>query len=103
MDNSQEKPQAQKIVQPVNAGINNNQQAMLLEIQQLQFTAIELNLYLNTHPDDQQALTSYNSIVPQLKQRIASYEQLYGPLFHFGLSTSQYPWQWINSPWPWDM
>jgi spore coat protein JB len=99
MDNSQEKPQAQKVI----ITANNNQQAMLLEIQRLQFAAIELNLYLDTHPDDQQALMSYNSIVPQLKQRIASYEQLCGPLFHFGMSASQQSWQWINSPWPWDM
>jgi spore coat protein JB len=101
MDNSQENPQAQKVI--ITACDHNNQLAMLLEIQQLQFIAIELNLYLDTHPDDQQALMSYNSIVPQLKQSIASYEQLYGPLFHFGLSTSQLTWQWINSPWPWDM
>jgi len=100
MEKSQEKPQAQKFNIQAN---NNDQQAQLLKIQQLQFAAIELNLYLDTHPNDQQALTSYNSIVPQLRQHIESYEQKYGPLFHFGMSTSQQFWQWIESPWPWDM
>ncbi|MDD3652983.1 MAG: spore coat protein CotJB [Desulfotomaculaceae bacterium] len=76
---------------------------MLLEIQQLEFTAIELNLYLDTHPDDQQALNLYNSVVPQLRQCIEAYEQRFGPLFHFGMSTSRQPWQWICSPWPWDL
>jgi len=83
--------------------MGNQQLQMLLEIQRLQFTAIDLNLYLDTHPDDQQALNLYNSVVPQLKQCIESYEMVYGPLMHFGLATSQCPWQWICSPWPWEM
>ncbi|OPY55881.1 MAG: CotJB protein [Pelotomaculum sp. PtaU1.Bin035] len=79
------------------------QMQTLLQIQELEFTAIELNLYLDTHPDDQQALNLYNSVVPQLKKSITDYEQCYGPLFNFGMASSQYPWQWINSPWPWEM
>lgn len=103
----QEKPQAPKTVQP-EAGakaesINNLQLQMLLEIQQIEFTAIDLNLYLDTHPDDQQALNLYNSVVPQLKQSIEAYEQRFGPLMPFGVAPSKYPWQWINSPWPWDL
>lgn len=107
MDNKQEKVQAQKVdkqEEKVKAeGIQNQQTQMLLEIQRMEFTAIDLNLYLDTHPDDQQALSLYNSVVPQLKQYIENYEQCYGPLFHFGMSPSQYPWQWIKSPWPWEM
>lgn len=83
--------------------IPNQQMQMLLQIQQLEFTAIELNLYLDTHPNDQQALNLYNSVVPQLRKCIEQYEKHFGPLFHFGMSSSQCPWQWINSPWPWEM
>ncbi|MCG9968885.1 spore coat protein CotJB [Pelotomaculum terephthalicicum JT] len=83
--------------------VYNQQMQLLLKIQELEFTAIELNLYLDTHPDDQQALNLYNSVVPQLRKCIEAYEQYCGPLFHFGMATSQYPWQWINSPWPWEM
>ncbi len=83
--------------------MDNKQIQMLLEIQELEFTAIDLNLYLDTHPDDKQALDLYNSVVPQLRQRIEAYEKIYGPLFNYGMSTSQHPWQWINSPWPWEM
>jgi len=79
------------------------QMQMLLQIQELEFTAIDLNLYLDTHPDDQQALSLYNSIVPQLRKSIEAYEQHYGPLLNFGMAASQHPWQWINSPWPWEI
>lgn len=107
MDHKQEKPQTQKAVKQEDQvkaeNITNSQTQMLLEIQRLEFTAIELNLYLDTHPNDQQALSLYNSVVPQLKKCIEAYEQRFGPLCHFGMSTSQYPWQWINSPWPWDL
>lgn len=107
MDNKQEKAQAQKAdVQEdkVKAeNVRNQQMQMLLKIQELEFTAIDLNLYLDTHPGDQQALSLYNSVVLQLKQCIEAYEQSYGPLLNFGMAPSQYPWQWINSPWPWEM
>lgn len=83
--------------------MSNQPMQMLMRIQELQFTAIELNLYLDTQPDDQRALDLYNSVVPQLKKCIENYERYCGPLFHFGLATSQLPWSWINSPWPWEM
>lgn len=76
---------------------------MLLEFLRLQFTEIELTLYLDTHPDDQEALNTYNSIVPQLKQCLEACERIYGPLRPYGNATSQCPWQWINSPWPWEL
>lgn len=107
MDNKQEKTQTQKTDKHEEKvkveNMYNQQMQMLSKIQELEFTAIELNLYLDTHPDDRQALNLYNSVVPELKKCIEAYEQCYGPLFNFGMASSQYPWQWINSPWPWDM
>jgi len=107
MENKQEKAQTQKVDKHEDKikieSMHNQQMQVLLEIQRLEFTAVDLNLYLDTHPDDQQALNLYNSVVSQLKQYIEAYEQCYGPLFNFGMSSSQYPWQWIKSPWPWDM
>ncbi|HCD09371.1 MAG TPA: spore coat protein CotJB, partial [Thermoanaerobacter sp.] len=31
------------------------------------------------------------------------YEQFYGPLMVFGHSQSQYPWKWVDDPWPWEI
>ncbi|RBP37596.1 spore coat protein CotJB [Garciella nitratireducens] len=75
----------------------------LQEIQALEFTLVELNLYLDTHPNDQKALREYNTYGKQLQKSRAQYEAMYGPLCNFGMSLSQYPFKWVEEPWPWDM
>ena len=66
------------------------------------FACIELNLYLDNHPEDKNSINMYNSLVCQFKQARANYESKYGPLTNFGYAPSQYPWQWVCDPWPWD-
>ncbi len=81
-----------------------SQQAqMLKEIMSHQFTAVELNLYLDTHPDDMKALAEYNHVSHMLKVLTSAYEQCYGPLTNFGTSTAQCPWRWTDEPWPWQI
>ncbi|WP_027365315.1 spore coat protein CotJB [Desulfotruncus alcoholivorax] len=81
-----------------------NQAHMLLEIQQLSFIEVELNLYLDTHPEDQQALAMYNSTHQNLMQCVRKYESIYGPLVNFGYSPGmQNYWKWVDSPWPWEI
>ncbi|QAY65092.1 spore coat protein CotJB [Paenibacillus protaetiae] len=76
--------------------------ARLLELQQVDFALVELTLYLDTHPQDMAALQQYNYLVQQRQHIAAQYEQLYGPLLQFQ-SFSRYPWQWAESPWPWQV
>nr|WP_243427859.1 spore coat protein CotJB [Alkaliphilus hydrothermalis] len=76
--------------------------ALLRQIQEVEFAAVELNLYLDTHMEDQRALMEYNQIHKQLMMLKQQYEMLYGPLTNFGFSPSQYPWKWIEGPWPWE-
>ncbi len=80
-----------------------HQAKMLNEIMSLEFTAVDLNLYLDTHPCDMRALTEYNQVVQQLRMLKHSYEQCYGPLGNYGTSPGQYPWRWIDEPWPWQI
>jgi len=77
-------------------------QMLLDKLRAYEFTALELNLYLNSHPDDKKALADYNSAARQVMAFRNEYERLYGPLMNFGFGYSQYPWQWINEPWPWE-
>ena len=44
------------------------QQEMIKKLQEISFTLVELNLYLDTHPDCQQALTLYNTYAQQQKE-----------------------------------
>ncbi|HEY8392653.1 MAG TPA: spore coat protein CotJB [Capillibacterium sp.] len=75
--------------------------ALLKELMALEFTALEFNLYLDTHPTDQRALMEFNAILPQLKAVKQKYQERYGPLT--AEEPSSYPWQWINEPWPWEI
>lgn len=77
---------------------------MLAKIQEMEFIAIELNLYLDTHPCDDEALNDFNCAVESSRKLVRKYEAVYGPLYNFGISpNSDDSWQWINSPWPWEL
>ncbi len=81
-----------------------NQASMLKKIQEMEFVAVELNLYLDTHPCDKEALNDYNCAVDALRHMRKDYECQFGPLFNFGWgSHSRMPWQWIEGPWPWEI
>jgi spore coat protein JB len=81
-----------------------NQMAMLRKIQEMEFVAIELNLYLDTHPEDVDALNDFNCAVEVLRKHKKKYEEEFGPFSNFGSGGySDAPWQWIRGPWPWEM
>lgn len=74
---------------------------LLKELMAYDFAIIELNLYLDTHPNDRRALDLHNSYVVTSKGLRDKYEVLYGPLTAV-LCESKYPWQWVINPWPWE-
>jgi len=81
-----------------------NQAAMLKGVQEMEFVAIELNLYLDTHPCDEGAVNDYNCAVQMLRQLKKEYVEHYGPLSNFGWGGySRTPWQWSKGPWPWEL
>ncbi len=69
----------------------------------IQFYLVELNLFLDTHPDDQKALSDFNEMTKYFDVEKKRFESMYGPLVNFGHGPSKYPWQWAQSPWPWEM
>ena len=75
---------------------------LILKIQELTFACVDLNLYLDNHPDDACAINMYNSFSKQLNEAMRSYECKYGPLTNFGYGKSNCPWQWVEEPWPWE-
>lgn len=77
---------------------------MLKKIQEMQFVALELNLYLDTHPMDGDAINDFNCAAERLKKYVKAYEDEFGPLLNFGFGgCSNEPWQWSQSPWPWEL
>lgn len=76
---------------------------LLKELQEVDFVLVELNLYLDTHPEDAGALKQYNQFALKRQELAVEYEKCYGPLLHFGHSYSRYPFQWKDAPWPWQV
>lgn len=74
--------------------------SILRQLTVLDFAAVDLQLYLDTHPEDAEALEQYNNVVMQADGLRAQYEEEYGPLFSFrSLGGKEY--RWIDEPWPW--
>lgn len=66
----------------------------------LDFMAVDLHLFLDTHPKDSEAIEKYNSVIREADAVRCQYEKLYGPLCSFrSMSKSQF--HWIDDPWPW--
>lgn len=86
------------------AKIDENYYCLLGELQALDFVLVELTLYLNTHPTDEQAIAQFNQTVQQRSQLAAQYEACYGPLLEFGRGAYvKCPWPWWETPWPWQV
>jgi spore coat protein JB len=75
----------------------------LHDLMAIDFVLLELNLYLDTHPRDQQAIQQFNEFVTRRAKLATEYERHYGPLMNFGHSLSPSPWAWNDGPWPWQM
>jgi len=76
---------------------------MLKEIQELEFVAVELNLFLDTHPEDQAAHRDFYTVRDKLMALRKRYEEICGPLTVAGATPPHHRWLWIESPWPWEI
>ncbi len=75
---------------------------LIKDIQRIQFVALELALYLNTHPTDERALNMRNRTIRKLMALQDEYIEKYGPLT-LNCARFSYPWDWIDEPWPWQI
>ena len=72
------------------------------ELMALNFVVQELGLYLDTHPEDREALNLYTEYVQLLRKGTATFTELYGPLNQTQV-TEKSGYAWINDPWPWEL
>lgn len=79
----------------------NKQAEMLTELDSLGFAMIDLNLYLDVYPNDQQMIELFNQYLHQKKEIKEKYEKEYGPLTINSSTLNQVPWAWGTNPWPW--
>ncbi len=77
---------------------------MMRKIQETGFSLIDLNLFLDTHPNCQEALELYTRLAATLKSLKADYVSKYGPLCAKD-SANNTPFQWVETgrKWPWQI
>ena len=80
---------------------NEERLAMLKKIQQYNFAAYDMLLYLDTHSDDKKAFEMYKELMAKYKMLLNEYQHIYGPLTIEGAAT-QDVFNWYESPWPWE-
>lgn len=91
-----------KNYKPQEIDASNERETLLYQIMQYKFALIELNLYLDTNPNDRNAIELYNKYLEIEKKMSEKYENMYGPLT-VSNTMSDTSWKWINSPWPWEV
>jgi len=77
-----------------------NREELLRRITELDFTALDLGLYLNIYPSCAIGIEKYNEAIEEADKYRKMYEATYGPLSSFR-SPGRKSWSWSNNPWPW--
>ena len=72
----------------------------LSQLQALSFVRSELGLYLDTHPEDQEAFEVYQRYAKLEEEGRRRYEAQYGPLTQKAAAMDG-SYTWVNGPWPW--
>lgn len=81
--------------------MNNERDNLLSELTALDFMAVDLHLFLDTHPDNYEAINKYNEIIKKADAIRCKYEKLYGPLCSYRSLSNPELFTWIDNPWPW--
>lgn len=77
-----------------------DRELLLKKISTYKFAALDLQLYLDTHPDDEDTINKMNMFKEKAAPLVEKYERKYGPLTKS--ETEANNWSWIKAPWPWE-
>ncbi len=75
---------------------------LLMEIGKVDFVLKDLNLYLDTHPYDQQAIEGFRQYNNLKTALVREYTEKYGPIVLNCLDNNDREWKWALQDWPWE-
>ena len=81
--------------------INSEKEELLIAIGESSFMMHDLNLYLDVHPNDLDALNKFSMYREKTNKLITDYERKYGPIGVKGDVSNNAPFTWETSNWPW--
>ena len=84
--------------------VMNDKKMLLKRLKALQFAKPELVLFLDTHPQNHQAMSLLEEYRRRYRDTLAAYEAKYGKLvITVDDAEPCQSWAWINDPWPWEI
>jgi spore coat protein JB len=78
-----------------------NQAGLLHWIDMVSFAVTDINLYLDSHPDDMEAIKYFNHYADLRRTALSAYAEKYGPLTIDNANPECF-WNWATEPWPWE-
>lgn len=83
---------------------NMNQNELMQYISELEFALTDLNLYLDTHPDNAEALEMFTKLAATLKSLKADYAKRFAPICATD-AKNEVPFSWVSPEykWPWQV
>ena len=79
----------------------NQKEELLMDIGIVNFTLVDLTLFLDTHPNDRTAMEYFNHYVRIKNQLEREFSMKYYPL-NLGMAESNKEWRWGMAPLPWE-
>lgn len=84
----------------INIEPRNDREAKLYNVMSYTQAINDMNLYLDVHPEDSNALKYLEELIKEEENAKREYVNSYGPLNICDTKGDKF--EWINSPWPWD-
>ena len=83
------------------AGAGASRQQLMKQVMLYGFACVDASLYLDTHPDDAEALAYFKEHDRIYREAVEEYSRNYGPLTLSHAHHCGSYWNWVNQPWPW--
>ena len=77
-------------------------QLLLKRVQICDFALNDAALFLDTHPEDTDALAYYKQQLELRVAVVADFEEKFGPITK-GAYDGGPRWRWVDDPWPWQV
>lgn len=79
----------------------NEQMRLMKMIEELSFALDDTRLFLDTHPDDREAIMYYERTMNLRNRAVKDYTMKYGPISQYDINLSR-GWTWTECPLPWN-
>ncbi len=79
----------------------NEREMLLRKLSGAMFAAFEMQLFLDTHKNNKEALKSFKEYTLEAEKLKSEYERNFGPLTPQD-TYGDLTYRWVNAPWPWE-